>query len=667
MQSIYSVYDPVLESAPLVVIDRTGSLDNGDGTSTHLFDPITTDHPQLKDVLGDITKGRPYGSKFSKSSFADNPETVRESRDLLLEGIDLMSIRADDELEVIELDNLTKANYMKGQSPLWSVQETILGAPDASEYEFPEALILATADWLSSKRSKDVSMTESIPLGRNTGYPFFTPGASYLNDLDSYLSGLLAGNKGMTARATYDMVASFTKKRWNLDPAFVTFKRPRATAKLGREWTLKPDSVSSITSSRGKAPKHRKVLGSAKFESLIGRSLSISLKEICAGCPSLDTGSDLHNLSILLGYYDKGKQKRFSADISGMDTSCGSKLISGVWQLFKLLVPTHPYYSIIDDINNRGAFCANPWDGENSVLYCFKDGGIASGVITTDLENSLMNLMLQVYCYAKVYDISFSTAYKKMDAKEWFVKVKGDDSTSIVPKDYDFRKHEIAALELGFKMDPLPGTAFLMTYFDINKGTYYGLVGRALMQTLWRENDAVGPYTELFGLITRWTRCKNNPYYRDFFNLLRKHSGFNRIQSLTSVIIDSSNLPFILSDPIYLAGLMKELRGSSGQAWLIDTIRGLTRGTGDWSEVNLPKELISKIRSIIIDPSARKITCNFNNSQMLDIVKSFADLITYSSEEGVTKQDLKESGLLKRFLLISGADQFVNINLKLVI
>jgi len=664
--SIYSVYDPLTEPAEEVKISRDGIATSKAG-SIDLFSKKSTEHPFLLEVLGGGNRDSLYGSKFGRSFFADNADNVRRGKDLIEEAIEICKSELDEELRIIELDNLEKANYLKGQQAFWYMQEEKLGSPNAKNFEFPSDLIEATSKWVNSKGSGIVSMTESIPLHRNTGYPFFTSGAHYLNDLDSYLSSLLAHNSSMSTSSTYEMISKFTQNRWSLEPGYVCFKRPRVTSKTGRDWNLKSDMITSVSKSRGKAPQYRKVLGSAKWESLNGRSLAIALKEKCAHNDVLHTGSDIVNLQILKSRFDPRKHIRFSADISGMDTSCGANLIKAVWKVFRSMVPNHSYYSIVESINSRGAYMTSPWDQDDSVLLFQKDGGIASGVITTDLENSFINLMLQVYCYAKVTSISFEKAYLHLDKGEWFVKIKGDDSTTIVPRNYDFNKHRLAAAELGFKMDPLPGTAFLMTYFDMINGKYFGLVGRALMQTLWRENDAIGPFTELFGLITRWARCKNHPLYYKIFNLLKKHPGFEKIQSLTSVIIDSNTLLNILDDDRFLIGLRKELKQTGGAKWIIDTVRGLTRGTGDWSEASLSSKTISYIKTLTVDPTSRKVSCSIASDKMIGLLNLFADVIEKSSEKGVTRSVMKSDKIMTRFINQSGADRFTNINFKLII
>jgi len=206
-------------------------------------------------------------------------------------------------------------------------------------------------------------------------------------------------------------------------------------------------------------------------------------------------------------------------------------------------------------------------------LYTRERGGVTtSGVITTSLDGTLINLARVVTAYAAASRKSVGTAWADLLAHKWTVKVWGDDTALITPGTFDAQAYETASAAIGYTAQIQPGLTFLMKHYDLSRRAVYPLATRILQQTFFNEAAGRSEEIELLGLFARTVGLEANPYGALAWRLVTTDAPTLDRHNIRT----RGDLRHVMSDPAFQARLAVAIKDSPSTiaGWLAKADRG---------------------------------------------------------------------------------------------
>jgi hypothetical protein len=210
---------------------------------------------------------------------------------------------------------------------------------------------------------------------------------------------------------------------------------------------------------------------------------------------------------------------------------------------------------------------------QRGFLYRRPNGGMTtSGIITTTLDGTLINMCRAITSLASVEGRSPKDQFKRLIARKWGFRGWGDDTVMTVQPGTDMAKYQAANEELGYKTAAVPGATFLMKHYDLYARTVYPLATRMLQQTFWNEKGGRSPEIELLGLFVRTAGLFANPLGRDVWQLLI--SGPSTAQRYG--VRTREQLGSIIADPGFRDALITSVKANRSTVadWLARSERG---------------------------------------------------------------------------------------------
>jgi len=196
-----------------------------------------------------------------------------------------------------------------------------------------------------------------------------------------------------------------------------------------------------------------------------------------------------------------------------------------------------------------------------------RHGGVASGLISTTLDDTVVNICIIVTCISHASKRSVQKVLDALDSGELAIWVQGDDTLIFTSWEIDRAAYKSLALEFGYirKIEDYP--IFLMRWYDPRSlSGSYGSSIRAAMRTATRESRALGPHFERFATYIRWSGVIDDP--------LREEAVWL-----------SSDLPYdkddlmnplaALSSPELVEGMQQEMGGPQGTQKTVALVRNL--------------------------------------------------------------------------------------------
>lgn len=139
-----------------------------------------------------------------------------------------------------------------------------------------------------------------------------------------------------------------------------------------------------------------------------------------------------------------------------------------------------------------------------------REGTMASGLVYTSLEDSLINVAVVLESLAAGSGRSVNAIVQGFWAGDFLILAQGDDTLIVWNgPPLDEAAYTARAAELGYtrKLEGYP--VFLMVYHT--RRGYFNLAGRAAMRTVAREHRPATRALELFGSLARWTAAEACP------------------------------------------------------------------------------------------------------------------------------------------------------------
>lgn len=136
-------------------------------------------------------------------------------------------------------------------------------------------------------------------------------------------------------------------------------------------------------------------------------------------------------------------------------------------------------------------------------------GGVASGLVTTTMDDTLINICCVVSSISVAAKKSIPYVLSAIDSGELGIWVQGDDTLLFTSWDIDRDVYTDTAKSFGYirKIEDFP--IFLMRWYE--GSTSFGSSMRAACRTATRESRALGPHFERFGTYNRWLGVQGDP------------------------------------------------------------------------------------------------------------------------------------------------------------
>jgi len=136
-------------------------------------------------------------------------------------------------------------------------------------------------------------------------------------------------------------------------------------------------------------------------------------------------------------------------------------------------------------------------------------GGIPSGLISTTLDDTLINVAIVVQSIAPAAKKTVTEVLQALDTGELGLWVQGDDTLIFTSWEIDRKVYVDTAAHYGYvrKVEDYP--VFLMRWYGMS-GSHNSAV-RAAMRTASRESRTLGPAFERFATYNRWLPTRLDP------------------------------------------------------------------------------------------------------------------------------------------------------------
>jgi len=191
-------------------------------------------------------------------------------------------------------------------------------------------------------------------------------------------------------------------------------------------------------------------------------------------------------------------------------------------------------------------------------------GGIPSGLISTTLDDTLINMAIVVQSIAPAAKKTIAEVLNALDTGELGLWVQGDDTLIFTSWDVDRDVYVSTAAAYGYirKVEDFP--VFLMRWYGPN-GSHNSAV-RAAMRTTSRESRTLGPAFERFATYNRWLPTRIDPKL-DLAVWLMSGQDYSSDEL--------SNPGSFIEDPALLTAMKAEMGGPQGLQKSIRFVRDL--------------------------------------------------------------------------------------------
>jgi hypothetical protein len=208
-------------------------------------------------------------------------------------------------------------------------------------------------------------------------------------------------------------------------------------------------------------------------------------------------------------------------------------------------------------------------------LYSRPHGGVTtSGIITTSLDGTLINLARALTAIAMARKQSVDAAFSDLLNWRWTIRCWGDDTVLILPNDFPVERYVEASTAIGYQTSAVDGATFLMKHYDLSRRAVYPLATRVFQQTIWNEQPGRSEEVELLGLFARTTGFTANPFWREVWNTITTDAPLLDKYDITS----RDQLARVIMDPGFQLRLHTAIRAhrSIVAGWLARSERGHT-------------------------------------------------------------------------------------------
>lgn len=302
----------------------------------------------------------------------------------------------------------------------------------------------------------------------------------------------------------------------------------------------------------------------------------------------------------------RGASVLYSDDASSFDLTASARVLDQVRGMYRRVLTPEEARLLTDAAVVPFTFS----DAGGGVRVVPRRGVLASGQVTTTLDGTLLNILSLLHGLAHGWGIKPVDAARQWLEGRFLLLVQGDDSLMMVERPIDEARYVESLAELGFKRKLERYPVFLMTWYDLDKASFYNSPARAACRSVTRERPAAGPACELFGIASRWSLCVGAPAYDEWLTLFRRCSGFFREAGLRewAEVLDSRPIAETMEEELrtfggtramdeFIAGLEEsgELAAFASSPMLAQLIRGANtfREQGDASLEEAKSRIIS--------------------------------------------------------------------------
>lgn len=573
-------------------------------TWDNLPEPITP-HPVGKDVedagpRAGMTLKRARDTEFLRPAIVGLPRGSSWCSDL--RALDLRISQAtawrsylkgvpSSPLAAVEAELAGKLTLQRGAAAGWDVLPQGLGLPGGGGIDRAMALI---GDYLIERFPPTAPQWTPIPRGTNSGAPTYAT-----SDIDKLFHALVARTVSDWDSAERAYSRHRSAFQACADVHALMFSRTGPVGKPLAMYDWVGNAFSQVATATSVAPRRRAVFGVPAFINIALLGWANIVKYAVMRTPWTSHPTESIVMEGILGALTSAGRGAvlWSDDISAFDQS--------VRRAHQVSLATHVYarYWAPETLNLwlgaqkmpiLGPPLTSPARG---FMYERPLGGVTtSGIITTSLDGTLINLARTVTAVARALDTSVERSFSMLLANRWGCRVWGDDTVLILPAHADMSAYTAANLEMGFATVPSPGGTFLMKSYDIGRRAVYPLATRAFQQTVWNEKGGRTAEIELLGLYVRTAGFEANPFYTTVWPLLLTDAEPIDRYEITSRM----RLGQVISDPGFrdrLQGGLIENRSVIAE-WLARSDRGHTEDGAvlGWVEHLFGSSLISEAK-----------------------------------------------------------------------
>jgi hypothetical protein len=472
----------------------------------------------------------------------------------------------DTPLLLVERDLAKKLTMQRGGAYGWDVFPEGLGK--AGGGDITEAAI-AIGDYLARNYPPSPARWTPVPRGTNSGGP--TYGTS---DVDKLLHSLMAVQIRTWADAedVYSQVRNYFDAIPDIHAIVFSRTGPVGKPVAMYDWVL--GELAHVANATSVVPRRRAVFGVPSFINMALLGYANVMKDIVLRLPWTAHQTELGVFEDIAGAVNRiSAPYTFSDDISGFDQSVRrSHQLAIAQHIYSRYWPPH----IVDLWLNsqKIPILAPPLTAnDRAFMYTRPDGGVTtSGIITTSLDGTLINLARAVTAYGAATNVSPTAAFTALVARKWLIKAWGDDTVMVVPPSFDEEQYQQANNELGYSTTPVEGATFLMKHYDLSRRAVYPIATRVFQQTVWNEKGGRTPEIELLGLFVRTSGFNANPHWRECWEMITQEVAPLEHYKITT----REQLGGVIQDPGFKQRLLAGVRANPNVVadWIAKAARG---------------------------------------------------------------------------------------------
>jgi hypothetical protein len=382
-----------------------------------------------------------------------------------------------------------------------------------------------------------------------------------MSDTDKLFHALLAAQitDWDTAATTYQRHASTLEAISTIHA--ITFSRTGPTKKAIDIYDWVGPDLKVVAQATSVVPRRRAVFGVPSFINIALLAYANQVKYGMMRTPWTSHPTELYVWEAIEGAKRRlgGGVKILSDDISGFDQSVrrlhqtelaahvyGHYWPGGVVNLWleaqRMPILGGPIHTV------RGGF-----------LYERPHGGVTtSGVITTTLDGTFINLARVIIATAAACGWTVADAFSRLETGGWDARIWGDDTVLTVPSTFNEDVYRDTSAALGYNTALTPGATFLMKYYDFTRRAVYPLASRVLQQTFWNEKGGRSEAIELLGLYSRTTGFHSNPHHHMIWEMIKEEAPHLHKWGVST----RGGIERLLADPGFRGQLEQDIKAS---------------------------------------------------------------------------------------------------------
>jgi len=363
-------------------------------------------------------------------------------------------------------------------------------------------------------------------------------------------------------------------------PHALVFSRTGPTAKAVALWDWQQGNLVHVADGRSIVPRRRAVFGVPAFinMAILGHANNVKYAVMrLPWCSHPNEAAVFSELEADMRAMGRGA-RLISDDISGFDQAVRRVHQEGVARHIYSKYWPPATVDLWLGAQKMGVLSGPITAGARGFLYTRPLGGVTtSGIITTSLDGTLINLGRAITAYAHATKTSVHTAFNALLRRDWGLHVWGDDTVMVVDHTFDDQRYVEKNQAIGFTTTPVDGATFLMKHYDMIQRSVYPLATRVVQQTIWNEKGGRSAAIELLGLYARTAGFEANPLWHDAWGLLMEGP---RPEGYT--FETRTQLREIIRDPGFAATLQRDIKASPSitAEWLARAERGHTEDQG---------------------------------------------------------------------------------------